>query len=159
MNKKIYKNGITMLVLIVIIMVSLILTSTVIVSYSSFKTNAKKRAFASELITISKQIKQYKLMNSSYPIVLGEEGEINRQNIPQELLNQLNDDYKLYKIQIEKLDINNLARGKGGIDSLDFYAYCQENNTVYYVQGEKIGGSTYYYYNQELYDFMKGKKE
>lgn len=159
MNKKAYKNGITMLVLIVIIMVALILTSTVIVSYSSFKTNAKKRAFANELITISKQIEQYKLMNSSYPIVLGEEGEVNKQDISQELLNEINDDYKLYKIQIEKLDIENLARGKGDKDSLDFYAYCQENNTVYYIQGEKIGGITYYYYNQQLYDLMKGKKE
>lgn len=154
MKIKGYKEGITMLMLIVIIMVTLIITSTVIVSYSSFKNNSKKKAFVNEILTISKQIEQYKLINSKYPI---QNTEIDKSDLNQELREELKE-HKIYKIDLEKLDISALSRGKGAEGTLDYYAYCIDTNTVYYVQGAKIGDNIYYYYNQELYKFIKGKK-
>ena len=49
------KNGITMLVLVAIIMVTLVITSTIIISYSNFKTGAKKKAFNHEISVVSNQ--------------------------------------------------------------------------------------------------------
>lgn len=149
-----------MLMLIVIIMVTLIITSTVIVSYTSFKDNSKKKAFVNEILTISKQIEQYKIINSKLPI---KGDELDKSNFPTEFLSQLKNEnseyskYKFYKIDLQELELSNLSRGKDTAGTLDYYAYCENNNTLYYIQGEKIGDNTYYYYNQELYNFMKGK--
>lgn len=164
MNTKNNKSGITFVALIATVLVSLVLMSTVVISYSSFSTNTKKRAFANEISTIEAAIENYKFRNGKYPVK--QEFELQKTRASSGLLEEFNSkgeigasSVKLFMIDFEKLDIENLARGTSqNIDDLDMYAYSVETNTLYYLSGESIGNKVYYTYNDELYRLQKGIK-
>ena len=157
------KNGVTLVTLIAVIMVSIILTSTIVISYSSFKTNARKRAFATEIYTIQIQLEQYKLRNNEYPIK--SEVEFNLSDLDSDfvsIVSDLNEEIdegrvKLYTIDLSKLDIESVSRGAKKDGDLDIYAYSKKTGKLYYVNGEEIENSNYYYLNDELYNLLKIK--
>lgn len=157
------KNGVTLIVLITIIMVSIILTSTVVISYSSFKTNARKRAFATEIYTIEKQIENYKLRNDEYPV--SSEVEFNISDLDSKLVDIMNiageeianERVRLYIIDLSKLDIENVSRGAKKDGILDIYAYSKKTGKLYYLAGEEIEDKIYYNFNYELYNLLKIK--
>ena len=157
------KNGITLITLIAIVMVSIILLSTIVVSYSSFKTNARKKAFATEIYTIEKQVEEYKLRNNEYPII--SEVQYDLDELDSELvdiISALNEDVtekivKFYTIDLSKLNLENISRGVKKAGNLDIYVISKKTGNVYYLIGEEIENETYYNFNAELYDLLKIK--
>lgn len=155
-------KGITLVALIATIMVIIILTTTAVVSYSSFNVNAKKRAFANEIYTLQKQVEDYKFRNNKYPI--GNMKEVNTSSIDTQLVSIFTSNGEqivgnkviLYEIDFKKLDLDSLSRGTDK-NSNDIYLFSNETKKVYYIEGEKIGDRTYYFLDSELYDSLKMK--
>ena len=154
------KNGITLVALIATIMVIIILTTTAVVSYSSFSVNAKKRAFANEIYTLQKQVEDYKFRNNKYPI--GNAKEVSISSLDSQLVSIFNTNGEqiqenkvtFYEIDFEKLDLDSLTRGMNNTSN-DIYLFSNESKKVYYIVGEKIGDKTYYFLDDELYDSLK----
>ena len=162
MLKNNIKKGITLVALVATIMAIIILTTTAVVSYSSFSVNAKKRAFANEIYTLQKQVEDYKFKNNKYPI--GNVKELNISSVDSELVSIFNSNGEnidgnkvtLYEIDFTKLDLDNLVRGMDK-NSNDIYLFSNESKKVYYIEGEKIENRTYYYLDSELYESLKLK--
>ena len=162
MLKNNIKKGITLVALIATIMAIIILTTTAVVSYSSFSVSAKKRAFANEIYTLQKQVEDYKFKNNKYPLKTAKELDIS--DLDSALVSIFNSNNEqivegkvtLYKIDYKKLDIDSLVRGTDE-NSNDIYLFSNESKKVYYIEGEKIENKTYYYLDNELYESLKLK--
>ena len=157
------RKGVTLVTLIAIILVGIILTSTIVISYSSFKTNARKKAFATEIYIIQKQIQDYKLRNNKYPIK--NEVEFELSDFDSELVSILGEQneeiidekVKLYTVDLSMLDIESVVRGTQKDSELDVYAYSTKTGNLYYLMGEEIEDQIYYNFNNELYNLLKIK--
>ncbi len=157
MHKIKNKNGITMLVLVAIIMATLVITSTIIISYSNFKTGAKKKAFNHEISVVSNQLKQYSIRNNKLPL---EEGiyEINISEYDNSFSSQLaengeiikNGKVELYRIDLSEIDIENTNWGKGKKGEVEGYFYSKVTENIYYLPGASIGNKLYFCSSDEL---------
>ena len=131
------------------------------ISYSSFKTNSRKKAFANEIIAITNAVENYKLRNNEYPFK--DSINIDTTSDSDELLSEMqllgeviiNGKVNLYIVDLSKIDIENVMRGNSNdVTSMDVYAYSTNTHSIYYLKGEKIGDKTYYNYNEELYNLV-----
>ena len=158
------KSGITLAALVATIMIIMVLTTTAIVSYSSFSVSAKKKSFANEIYTITKQIEEYNMRNNRYPI--GSARSINVESVDSALSTIFtengetitNSAVSLYEIDYAKLDLQSLNRGMDKtVSSKDIYLFSTTTKKVYYIAGEKIGDDTYYFLDSNLYESLKMK--
>lgn len=150
------KDGISLLVLVITIVVTIILASTIVISYNAITTSTLKKEFAKEIYTIQKQVEQYKFMNNIYP--LGEDITIDLSTINESNKIEFKDEngYESGKIILKKIDlyeagVESVKRGvaKDG-DTADVYAYSTVTGKAYYIKGVKISKVMYYSLTDEL---------
>ena len=157
MHKIKNKSGITMLVLVAIIMATLVITSTIIISYSNFKVGAKKKAFNHEISVVSNQLKRYSMRNDKLPV---EDGvyEINVLEYDNSFSYQLeengesieNGKVELYRINLSEIDIENTNWGKGTKSEIEGYFYSKMTGNIYYLPGASIGNKMYFCSSEEI---------
>lgn len=150
------KSGVTVAMLVIVILVLSILSATIIttVSKSIENTNlsvwTQEIAFVQDLINESKD-KEAMLLN---------EMDFNVANISLQVLKEqfkdeeiLNGSFKVYEINLAKLNITNTVFGKYDSPE-DVYVYSKTTGRVYYLQGIKGAKSQIYY---TLTDELKNK--
>ena len=62
------KNGITMIVLVITIVIMLIISGTVLFSFKGINASTKQREFATEIYNLQKVAEQYEFLNGKYPV-------------------------------------------------------------------------------------------
>lgn len=152
-------KGITLLALLVTIIVILILTSTIIISYDNIISDVQKRDFAREVYTLRQVVLDYEFMNGSYPII--QEVSLNLNSIDVAYQNQFSNEpgYEsksiiLNTIDLYKAGVDSLNRGTKDLGADDYYAFSTVTKKVYYIKGQKAGDNTYYTLTDELYKLI-----
>ena len=150
------KNGISFIVLIVAIVVTLILASIVIIRSNDSRENARKTSYISTLRNVEDTVKQYYLLNEKFPVY---EAATKNSFTANEVLT-LNNDINLENEIIANEDSNSIfylvdtsllldLKGLGyGLDyktanSKDVFLV-SSNKNIYYLKGMKINGNNYY---------------
>lgn len=155
-------KGITLLSLLVTILIIIILTSTVIISYDNIISDVQKRDFAKEVYTLRQVVLDYEFMNGSYPIK--QEISLNLNNIDVDLQSQFSNEpgYEsksiiLSTIDLYKAGVDRLNRGTKDLGDDDYYAFSTSTKKIYYIKGQKAGDNTYYTLTDELYKLINIK--
>ena len=149
------KNGITLISVSIVIIVTLILTTVVVIGASNIIESTNKTKFAAEIVDIKEAIQEYKTQNGSYP----EDGilTIDLSNLSSETTlqfaneNLFNQKFQGYLIDYDAIGINDKYFGNN-IDGLneDVYIFSKETGKVYYVKGIEYKGKKYYTATKDL---------
>lgn len=162
------KKGITVSLIATFIAVMIILATTITISANKSISNAKLRSFVTELSLIQDKIKQKMKQgtDASYlsdVIIMDLSGlsekqgsSIESKQFYNEEINETEKKIQLYKVDLDALEIYNTKYGKE-VTSLDIYALSEKTGKVYYVEGIKANGTTYYTLSEEL-NIMIGNK-
>lgn len=120
------KRGINLISLICIVVVMLIITGTVIVSFDNIYTSSIKKSFANELYNIQKLVDEYHFKYGKYPTI-GDEIELN-----------------VYELDLYELGVNEANRGRKNKNNLDdVYVVNTSTGKIKYKKGVNIGGIEY----------------
>ena len=69
-------------------------------------------------------------------------------NLTEDLVNELteNNDLEndLYVLDMSKIDINNVTKGRGTVDDRDVFLVAENSNNVYYFKGYRYRNTMYY---------------
>ncbi|MDD2628493.1 MAG: hypothetical protein PHR25_03590 [Clostridia bacterium] len=156
------KQGISLLVLTIIIIVMIILAGTVVYTSAEATNNSKMAAFISDLETIGEAVEKYYLNNEELPIVLDTEYtktsminqliEEDRKKVLSKEIDELNDtEKKFYEIDMSKLEIKFSQYGmKEDGDPLDAYYISEGNHNIYYLKGRRIARKYYFTLTEKL---------
>ncbi len=148
------KNGVTMIVLVITIIIMLVLAGTVILSFNGINTSAKQREFATEIHNLQKLVDQYMFLNGTYPVK--EEVNFDISSIESENKVQFlgesgytSNVIRLKKIDLYEAGVETISRGTQKT-VYDVYAVSEETGKVYYLNGFSSGEKTYYTLTDEL---------
>lgn len=147
------KSGISLIVLSITIIVMIILASTTIISYNGILEDTLKKDFANEIYSIQKLVEGYKFLNGEYPIL--DEYVLNMDKIEEnyrfEFENEsiVDGNIKLYVIDLNKCDVQNVKRGNKKSDK-DIYVVSKDTGIVYYIDGVVINNIKYYTLTSDL---------
>ena len=156
------KRGITVSMLATMIAVMIIISSTVVSSVKQITNNSKLRTFATEFAMVNDEIRlrNNTSTDQSYikdAIVMDlsavSDNIRNEQFIGE---NIVNNKITVQKVDIKSLGFNNSTYGKQKTE-LDIYGLSLETGRLYYVEGIKVGGTTYYTLTQELEEMIGSK--
>ena len=160
------KNGITLIMLVITIVIILILSGTVMMSFYGINNSTKQREFANEIYNLQKLVEQYEFLNDEYPVkdsinfnISSMSASLKEQfkNEPNYSSNVIN----LKEIDLSKAGVEEISRGTKK-SQFDVYAISESTGIVYYLKGVTIGGQTYYTLTNELkekLDFSKNSYE
>lgn len=159
------KKGVSLIALLSTVIVLGIIASVVVVSGYDIITEADKREFTTEILSLQKVIQERISVDGEEKIlgekVLIDESANTKPNflglvdaMVLEPYNQ-NNVKELFKIKLENLGIENLRRGNKQNGEDDIYLYSKVTGKVYYKNGEKIGGSFYYTYSNDLFEVVE----
>ncbi|MEG1204176.1 MAG: hypothetical protein RSE00_02760 [Clostridia bacterium] len=163
-NKK--KQGVTLAVLIITVVVALILLSVSIVAIKSSVDNASLVAFAQDLSTITEQSQTYFVQQDAFPTLSGAEAALSQKEIlalssnadKMKLELQSNTDYvenndlgAFYKVDLGKLNVTKAIRGvQKNNNNKDIYVVSYPSMNVYYLDGFRAKGDYYYSLSPKL---------
>lgn len=153
LNRLNRKSGISLIVLSITIIVMIILASTTIISYNGILEDTLKKDFANEIYSIQKLVESYKFLNGEYPIL--DEYVLNMDKIEEnyrfEFENEsiVDGNIKLYVIDLNKCDVQNVKRGNKKSDK-DIYVVSKDTGIVYYIDGVVINNMKYYTLTSDL---------
>lgn len=156
--KKVSKQGIALLSLILIIVIVMMLAG--LVTYSSYDMifETQKLSFAKDITTINDAVEEYYSVNGSLPILndgniftvqeyKNKIEEIRGSSQLEQLAHEMdvNDDESavFYEIDISKLDIKQLKYGLKE-DEYDIFLVSDQSNKVYYLKGYDILNKVYF---------------
>lgn len=149
------KNGITLISVSIVIIVTLILTTAVVIGASNIIESTNKTKFAAEIVDIKEAIQEYKTQNGSYP----EDGilTIDLSNLSIEEEFQFagekisSQKFQGYLIDYDAIGIENkyFGHNNDGLNE-DVYIFSKETGKVYYVKGIEYKGKKYYTATKEL---------
>ncbi len=157
-NNCIYNNkGITIVSLIITIIVILIISSiTINVSYKRFEIN-KFNKMKNDLELLSDKVSNYYLKTENIPVVLDSSG-----NKTQYTFTELNfdkdstDNSVYYILDLEAMDGLFLNYGEEGFKNIntsdDVYVINEQSHVIYYVKGIKLNGEVYHYIKKDKVD-------
>lgn len=154
------KNGISLIVLVVTIVVTIILSATVILTVDNSSSKARISSFMEELSVIEDSITSYYLQNDILPIqentekmtetdIMSLVGTDKGKYLKEEIDLNFDTDFEdahvvYYYIDLNKLDITNIGRGLGKSNTLDKYVVAYPSLNLYYLDGF-VEKSTYYF--------------
>lgn len=153
------KNGISLIVLVISIILIFILTSTIIITTTNRTNDATLMAFENDMLQIKDNILVYYSINNMYPVISSESYTKNDINTATNLLYNnkyqgnflkqanLSNDETFYKVDITKLDVISTDRGSGLKGELDYYLIALPSANLYYMMGEMINGEIVYSLN------------
>lgn len=149
------RNGISLMVLSITIVVVIILSSTIIISYNEILEDTLKKDFSNEIYSIQKLVEGYKFLNGDYPIL--DEYILNMDEIDENYRFEFENEsfvdgkVKLYVIDLSKCDVQNVKRGNK-INDKDIYVVSKNTGIVYYIDGVLINNMRYYTLTNDLKD-------
>ncbi len=139
------KKGVTtvVIVLAVVIMFIILTTATVVGSRNIDVVNYEE--YKSQIIRVSNVVNEYVSKNDELP----SSGQIiAKANLTDDLTAELkekgDENNNLYVVDMSKLDVNNVSKGKGSIDDRDIFLVAENTNNIYYYKGYKFRGTMYY---------------
>lgn len=153
------KKGISLISLFITALVLLILATTVTITGVDALNNAKISKFATEIAQIQNLVDSYKEANfGEYPI--GDSAVIDISGLTDLAKAQFADENKisetkvnLYVIDMSLLSKTDLIHGNKKTDT-DVYVVSKKTGKVYYAQGFKANGKTYYTLTGELLEIV-----
>lgn len=153
------KKGITLIALMATIIVSLILLSTIVISFETIVGNTRKSEFAREMYTVKKLVLDYNFMNDTYPI--SDEIIVDLDDIDGKSQIQFSDEpgyatntITLNLIDLSEAGVENIVRGTKKNSEDDVYVFSTITKKIYYLKGEIINSDTYYTLTDELYKII-----
>lgn len=149
------KRGITISMLAILVVITVIITSTIIISVKNVKDNASIRIFATEFAMISDEINQIQkkgtqlnyIQDAIQMDVSGVSEDILEKQFKDE--NIVNNILIVYKIDLGTIGLNNTNYGKQKTER-DVFVLSKKTGKVYYLEGVKAKGTTYYTYTNDL---------
>lgn len=156
MEKFAFKRGVTLTVLMITIVIMVILSSTIIINVGSDITDTRKTTFASDLKVVEDAVSVYYIQNDKLPSdeeamsekeILTISGSDNMNYLKEELSLNGDDNENLdmgsfYKIDLSKLNIENISKGINGGN--DVYVVSLSSLKVYYLAGLSLDGTKYF---------------
>lgn len=149
------KKGITIVALSTIIAVTIILATVVVISGSRIMESVNKTRFVAELLDIQDAIQSFKSSHGYYPengmVQVDISGVSDATQFSREKVvsNKIN----LYLINYPLIGITDRVYGNNENGNIkDTYAFSEETGIVYYIQGIKYKGKTYYTATDEITD-------
>lgn len=164
-------KGISLLVLVITIAVSLILLSTVIISTASAIDNATVVAFAKDLKTVSDGVENYYITNSTIPKIDATnlmsssqiKGLVDTNKLtPFQSEIDLNLDTsceEFYQIDLNKLNVNKTSYGSKLNGNNDVFVVSVPNLNIYYLKGINAKGTSYFSLSSKLIGVTNLAKE
>ena len=135
------KNGISMVVLLVAIVIMILLVSTAVVVGAGSITKANFEEYQSNVIRMSNLVNIYYTKNNELPII---NKVLDAKSISYDFVNEVNskgDEFnKLYIIDKSKLKMSTIDIGSGTIEDKDIFVVAENTNNIYYVKGFKFEG-------------------
>ena len=158
------KKGISLLMLSTIVMVMLVISTSVVIAGVNALNSSTKVKFANELFYLQDIVNSYvKSHQGEFP--MDESIVVDLSNVTAESITQFGDETKtnntiiLYKVDKTKLNKMDLRYGnEKNNNKNDVYAVSKETGRLYYVQGVKVSGKTYYTLTQDLEDLIQYDK-
>ena len=158
------KKGISLLMLSTIVMVMLVISTSVVIAGVNALNSSTKVKFANELFYLQDIVNSYvKSHQGEFPV--DESIVVDLSNVTAESITQFGDETKtnntiiLYKVDKTKLNKMDLRYGnEKNNNKNDVYAVSKETGRLYYVQGVKVSGKTYYTLTQDLEDLIQYDK-
>ena len=139
------KKGVTttVIVLAVVIMFIILTTATIVGSRNIDVVNYEE--YKSQITRVSNVVNEYISKNDELP----SSGQIvAKANLTDDLTAELTEkgdlNNNLYVVDMSKLDVNNVSKGKGTIDDRDIFLVAENTNNIYYYKGYKFRGTMYY---------------
>ena len=153
------KSGISLVTLFIMTLILVILATTTTVSGINALNRAKLTKFASELGQIQNLVDSYKEANSGeYPV--GDTAVLDISGLTTVSKMQFADETKinstkinLFVIDMSLLSKTDLTYGNKKTDK-DIYVVSKETGKVYYAEGFKANGKTYYTLTTDLFDVV-----
>ena len=158
------KKGISLLMLSTIVMVMLVISTSVVIAGVNALNSSTKVKFANELFYLQDIVNSYvKSHQGEFPV--DESIVVDLSNVTTESITQFGDETKtnntiiLYKVDKTKLNKMDLRYGnEKNNNKNDVYAVSKDTGRLYYVQGVKVSGRTYYTLTQDLEDLIQYDK-
>ncbi len=153
------KNGISLLILVITVLVMVIITSTVFISYNSTVEGIDLNQFAKEMYQIETLVENYEFIHDEYP--LKDESVIVTSAQDSALFDLLvangevvtDGNIVLNEVDLTRAGVAEVSVGtKKQGNLLDVYAYSSMTNILYYLDGFENEDITYYMITAELYD-------
>lgn len=152
------KNGVTLTVLGISIVIMVILASTIVINVGNSITDTRKTVFAEDLRTIEDSVSVYYIQNDTIPSigeVLSEKeiydivGSEKLINFKEELVinkdnNENIDMGAFYKVDLTKLDISVTNKGNLSKGQSDIYVVSYPSLNVYYLAGISADATNYF---------------
>ena len=144
MNKK---RGVTtaVIVLAVVIMFIILTTATVVGSRNINTVNYEE--YMSQLNRVANSVNSYVIENEELPVRDTFE-VVAKAGLTEDLKNELTENgdlnNNLYVIDMNKLDVNNVSKGKGTAQDRDVFLVAENSNNIYYYKGYSFRGTVYY---------------
>lgn len=160
------KKGISLIALLATAAILTILISTITISGMNTSNNAKKLAFGTELKLLQESVDTYKTNNDNeYPIL--ETVVVDVSNLTVTAKNQflengeslVDNKITLYRIDHEKINLNNLKYGNSIDGENDIYVVSKDTGYVYYAKGLQIGGRVYFTLTSDILKLIKYKTQ
>lgn len=144
------KNGISLVVLTITLIVMTILGSIIIVQTDSFLQTAERSDFIAELTTLEEKTKEHYLLTGKLPIKEGEEYTLDelksklskdeeKNALQNEVIQSKDEDKKFFVIDIGALPIESPKNGLGK-EETDIYVIPQDTFNIYYLKGNLVEG-------------------
>jgi len=153
------KKGITALSVVIMIVIIIVLVGTITInSYNSIQ-NANKLTFSLEITNIQEEVTRYKKESATdeYPTV-GNVYTIDLSDVTTTAITQFDSETKdsnnqiiLYEVDLATIGINYTEFGNKESEK-DVYVVSKETGIVYYLEGVKYNGITYYTLTDGLID-------
>jgi Tfp pilus assembly protein PilE len=164
-------KGISLLVLVITIAVSLILLSTVVISTASAIDNATVVAFAKDLKTVSDAVENYYITNSTIPKIdatnLMSSSQVKGLVDTNKLttfqaeidLNLDTSCEEFYQVDLNKLNVNKTPYGSKLNGNNDVFVVSVPNLNIYYLKGINAKGTSYFSLSSKLIGVTNLAKE
>ena len=158
------KKGISLLMLSTIVMVMLVISTSVVIAGVNALNSSTKVKFVNELFYLQDIVNSYvKSHQGEFPV--DESIVVDLSNVTAESITQFGDETKtnntiiLYKVDKTKLNKMDLRYGnEKNNNKNDVYAVSKDTGRLYYVQGVKVSGRTYYTLTKDLEDLIQYDK-
>ncbi|MEG1705263.1 MAG: hypothetical protein RR290_01655 [Clostridia bacterium] len=162
-------KGITLLVLVVTISISIILITTATIFSSTVIENAKLTTFVNDLNDIENSVESYYINNLVFPI-LEKEIPLKKDDIlllaRKDAKLKLNDEIKenedldstFYKIDLSKINVTKTNYGNGKKGENDIFVVAYPSFKIYYLYGMDSKSTTYFSITPKLSSVVKIKE-
>ena len=165
------KNGITLIILVLTIILALILVTATTLAVGNSIDNARLAAFANDLKEVQDAVKVYYMENDFFPTPADSTEALSQKAIFEIVSNKVifkqdlsvNNDYNenenlgsFYKIDLKILGVEQTVRGtQEDRQPDDIYIVSYPSMNVYYLAGVKAKNNTYYSLSTRLTDVVK----